>query len=127
MRTLIKGKIEHLVPFFNASTGGNGMLTVRKDGDFSLTVDTGFDGAIALPEEILEDMGIDLIGFTTLELATGEVKEDVPVYWGKVKIGRRKLETWFIPGDSLLGMEFFSLAGSLLSLDFEKEEVELKK
>jgi hypothetical protein len=41
-------------------------------------------------------------------------------------VGDYEIETWFIPGDSLLGLEFFSLAGSFLSLDFWKEEVELR-
>jgi hypothetical protein len=35
------------------------------------------------------------------------------------------VETWFIPGDSLLGMEFLTLVGSTLSLDLEEGLVEL--
>jgi hypothetical protein len=78
----------------------------------------------ALPEGILEEMDIELIDFGIFRLATGNEVE-LPVFWGKVVVGDYEMETWFIPGDSLLGMEFFSLAGSFLSLDFGKEEVEL--
>lgn len=124
MRILIKGEIEDLVPFFNGFVNENGVLLLQEDGDFSLTVDTGFSGGIALPEEILDEMDIELVHFGTFRLATGDEVE-LPVFWGKVVVGDHEIETWFIPGDLLLGMEFFSLAGSRLSLDFEREEVEL--
>lgn len=87
-------------------------------------MDTGFSGAIALPEEILEEMDIELIDFGIFRLATGDEVE-LPIFWGKVKVKNYKMETWFVPGDSLLGVEFLSLAGSFLSLDFKKETVEL--
>jgi len=124
MRTLIRGKIEDFVPFFNGLVDKDGTLILQEDGDFSLAVDTGFSGAIALPEEILEKMDIELIDFGIFRLATGDEVE-LPVFWGRVMVGDYEIETWFIPGDSLLEMEFFSLAGSYLSLDFEKEEVKL--
>jgi len=126
MRTLIRGKIEDFVPFFNGLVDKDGTLILQEDGDFSLAVDTGFSGAIALPEEILEKMDIELIDFGIFRLATGDEVE-LPVFWGRVMVGDYEIETWFIPGDSLLGMEFFSLTGSYLSLDFEKEEVKLMK
>ncbi|MFQ6087650.1 MAG: hypothetical protein ACE5K0_01945 [Candidatus Methanofastidiosia archaeon] len=124
MRTLIRVEIEDFVPFFNGFVDEDGTLVLQKDGDFPLTVDTGFSGAIALPEEILERMNVELIDFGIFRLATGNEVE-LPVFWGKIVIGDYEIETWFIPGDSLLGMEFFSLAGSYLSLDFKKEEVNL--
>ena len=60
-------------------------------------------------------------------LFKGLVNEEVelPVFWGKVVVKEKAIETWFIPGDSLLGMEFLSLAGSNLTLNFKKEEVML--
>ena len=124
MRKLIRGDIEDFVPFFNGFVDEDGMLIFQEDGDFSLTVDTGFSGGIALPEEILEEMDVELIDFGIFRLATGDEVE-LPVFWGKVVVGDYEIETWFIPGDSLLGMEFFSLAGSYLSLDFEKGKVKL--
>ncbi len=124
MRRVIRGEIEDFVPFFNGLVDDNGTLILQQDGDFSLTVDTGFSGGIALPEEILDEMDVELIDFGIFRLATGDEVE-LPVFWGKVVVGDCEIETWFIPGDSLLGMEFISLAGSYLSLDFEKEEVRL--
>ncbi|MCK4330338.1 hypothetical protein KAX02_10895 [candidate division WOR-3 bacterium] len=124
MRILIRGFIENFVPFFNGYIDKGGMLVLRRDGEFSLTVDTGFSGGIALPEEVLEEMDVELIDFGIFRLATGDEVE-LPVFWGEVVIKDSSIETWFIPGDSLLGMEFLSSAGSLLSIDFEKEEVKL--
>ena len=125
MRKLIRGDIEDIVPFFNGFVDEDGMLILQEDGDFSLTVDRGFSGGIALPEEILEEMDVELIDFGIFRLATGDEVE-LPVFWGRVMVGDYEIETWFIPGDSLLGMEFFSLAGcSYLSLDFEKGKVKL--
>jgi len=58
MRTLIKGEIEALVPFFNGFLDENGILILQENGDFPLTVNTGFSGGIALPEEILDEMEV---------------------------------------------------------------------
>ena len=124
MKTLVRGKIEDFVPFFNGFVDEYGMLVVQKNGDLSLTVDTGFSGGIALPKETLDGMDVELIDFGIFRLATGDEVE-LPVFWGKVVVSTHEIETWFIPGDSLLGMEFLSLAGSILKLDFGKEEVKL--
>jgi len=126
MRALIKGDIVNFVPFFNAHLDEDGRLVVTEGGNFSLTVDTGFSGGIALPLDILEKMNVELAFYDTFRLATGEVVE-LPVFLGNVIVGNYEVETWFIPGDSLLGMEFLSSAGSLLSFDFEKEEVKLSE
>jgi predicted aspartyl protease len=123
MRILLRGEIRDFVPSFGASVE-DGRLVLHKDGDFSLTVDTGFSGGIALPEEILQEMGVELIDFGIFRLATGDEVE-LPVFWGRVVVKDYEIETWFIPGDSLLGMEFLSLAGSSLSIDFRGEEIEL--
>jgi predicted aspartyl protease len=124
MRVVTKGDIVDFVPFFNASLDEDGRLAISKDGDYLLTVDTGFSGGIALPLDILNTIDVELAFYDTFKLATGEVIE-LPVFLGKVGVGKYEVETWFIPGDFLLGMEFLSLAGSRLSFDFEKDEVKL--
>lgn len=124
MRTLIRGKIEDFIPFFNAYLDEERNLVLAKDGDFSMTIDTGFSGGLALPFDIIEKMGLELADFDTFKLATGEVIE-LPVFLGKVIIRDYEVETWFIPGDFLLGMEFLSSAGRILSLNFEDETVNL--
>lgn len=126
MRTLVRGEILDLVPSFKGSIGQGGDLVISESGDFALTVDTGFSGGIALPEEILDGMEGDFFGYDTFTLATGEVVE-LPMYLGRVILRNRVIQTWFIPGDFLLGMEFLSAAGSLLSLHFREGIVRLSK
>jgi predicted aspartyl protease len=126
MKKLIGGRIINFVPFFGACLNEGKNLVLSEGGDLSLTVDTGFSGGIALPLEILDEMDLKIIDFDTFRLATGEVTE-LPVFLGKVFIGEHGIETWFIPGDSLVGMEFLCTAGSVLSLDFKVETVKLMK
>jgi predicted aspartyl protease len=124
MRTVIRGVIKDFAPSFNGLVDENGMLFLLEDGEFALTVDTWFSGGIALSKEILERMDVELIDFGIFRLATGDEVE-LPVFWGKVVVKDSEIETWFVPGDLLLGMEFLSLAGSLLCIDFGKGEVKL--
>lgn len=126
MRTLIRGEIADFVPSFNGYLGEEGVLVLSEDGDFPLTVDTGFSGGIALPQEILEKMKIEFFGYDTFTLATGDIVE-LPMYLGKVVVRKYEIETWFIPGDLLIGMEFLSSTGSVLSLNFEDKTVKLMK
>ncbi|MFQ6057891.1 MAG: hypothetical protein ACE5MB_03295 [Anaerolineae bacterium] len=123
MKTLIRGEIIDFAPLFNAYLREDG-LVLGKEGDLLLTVDTGFSGGIALPKKRLDEMDVEFIGYDTFTLATGEVVE-LPMFLGKVIIKNYEVETWFIPGDLLVGMEFLSMAGSVLTLDFEDATVEL--
>ncbi len=124
MKTLISGKIKDFVPFFNAYPDEEGNLVIAEDGAFSMTVDTGFSGGIALPPDVIEKMGLEMVDFDTFKLATGEIIE-LPVFLGKVILENNRIETWFIPGDSLLGMEFLSSLGRILFLNFEEETIKL--
>ena len=124
MRTLIKGEVADFIPSFNAYIN-KGSLVVSEDGDFAITVDTGFSGGIAIPLEMLDEMDVEFFGYDTFTLATGDIVE-LPMFVGRVITGGCEIETWFIPGDSLLGMEFLSTVGSLLCFDFEDELVELR-
>ncbi len=124
MSTRLRGVIEALVPVFHAHIDDDGVIALGEGGDMPLRVDTGFSGSIALPSELLGRIGAELVDFGVFRLATGDEVE-LPVYWGKVSVGAVELETWFIPGDSLLGMEFLSLVGSSLSMDLERGVVEL--
>ncbi len=125
MKTRIKGKIQNFVPNFQGHISSEGILVLRENGNMDLTVDTGFSGSIALPEKILKRMKAKIIDVGVFRLATGDEVE-LSVYWGSVRIGRVVMETWFVPGDSLIGMEFLSMAGSLLTLDFKKQNVALR-
>jgi len=126
MKLLMQGEIINFIPFFQSCLSDDGDLILDDCGDMSLTVDTGFSGGIALPVEILNDMNVDFFGYDTFTLATGKVVE-LPMFIGKVALRNYLLDTWFIPGDYLLGMEFLSSAGSILSLNFQKHLVKLMK
>ena len=90
-------------------------MAFRPTGALPLTVDTGFTGSISLPPKILKKMKAKLTGYEKFRLATGN-EVVLPIYWGKVKIHNKNFETWFVPGDPLVGMEF--LAGFWLSTEF---------
>lgn len=124
MKTLLRGEIINFVPYFKAEVNNKG-LVLGDDGEYSLTVDTGFSGGIALRENILKQMNVEFIGYDTFTVATGEMIE-LPMYLGKVFIKHREIETWFIPGDSLIGMEFLSTAGKELDVNLEKGIVEFR-
>ncbi|MGQ9630030.1 MAG: hypothetical protein ACUVXI_06895 [bacterium] len=66
-------------------------------------------------------MGIEFFGYDTFTLATGDIAE-LPMYLGKVVVGKYEIETWFIPGESLLGMEFLSSTGSVLNCSIASPE-----
>ena len=123
MRTLIQGKIINFVPTFKAYIRED-LLAFDSDGDIFLTVDTGFDGEIMLPQIILDDMNLEFMGYDTFTIATGETIE-VPVFYGKVIVKKQEFEAWFIPGDQLVGMEFFCKVGKALELNFEESTVNL--
>jgi predicted aspartyl protease len=123
VKTLIQGKIIGLVPTFRAYIR-EGSIIFDSSGDIIITVDTGFDGGIMLPQIILDDMNLDFMGYDTFIIANGETIE-LPVFFGKSVVKGQEFETWFIPGDSLVGMEFFYEVGKGLKLDFEKFTVKL--
>ncbi len=125
MRTLITGKVVDFVPTFGAHPDGE-CFVLSEDGDFAITVDTGFNGGIAIPLEMMDKMDMEFFGYDTFTLATGDIVE-LPMFMGKVILDDYESKTWFIPGDSLLGMEFLSAVGSILYFDFENETVELRR
>ncbi|HDJ38244.1 MAG TPA: hypothetical protein ENF24_03550 [Methanosarcinales archaeon] len=125
MRTLITGKVVDFVPTFGAHMDGK-CLILNEEGDFEITVDTGFNGGIAIPLEMMDKMDMEFFGYDTFTLATGDIVE-LPMFMGKVILDDYESKTWFIPGDSLLGMSFLSTVGSILCFDFENETVELRR
>jgi len=123
---IINGEIRDLVPVFTAHVDVEGMLVFGRTDSLSLTVDTGFSGGIALPLKIIDQMNLEVVDFDTFRLATGKVIE-LPVFLGNVIIDNQEVETWFIPGDGLIGMEFLATIGSVLFLDFKNKAVKLMR
>lgn len=126
MTSVLRGPILHRVPFFKASIE-RGTIRFHDDGNLRLTVDTGFTGSIALPQGMIEQMRLQLIGHENFALATGDLVR-LPMFLGAARFHRREqIQAWFIPGDFLLGMEFFASMGSRLVLDFAEEMARLLK
>ena len=91
-------------------------------------LDTGFDGWLMLPEEIIQELNLQYIGQTDYELADGEIVEsklyEAEMDWlGETK----KFPVVATPSDlSLLGMGLLANAKTLLRpakniLQIEKE------
>ena len=124
MTAILKGDIVAYVPYFTAHIESNKELVFSGIGDIYFTVDTGFSGGIALSEDLIQYMELEIAAYDTFKLANGEIVE-LPVYIGGVRIGDKRVETWFIPGNSLLGLEFLSNVGSILSFDLRRGSVQL--
>ena len=121
----IQGEIIDFVPLVKAFFRKEGLF-FDEEGDILLTVDTGFSGGIALPQKMLDEMDVEFIGYDTFTVATGEIVE-LPIFLGKAIIKDRVIETWFIPGDLLIGMEFLSIVSRVLTFNFEEALVELRR
>ncbi len=124
MRALLRGPIIDNVPLFGYVMSEDGALVLREGGQLPLTVDTGFSGALALPEELMARLDVQLHDYGVFIMGTGE-ELVLPIYQGRVLVGGKEYRTWFIPGDSLIGMELLSLLGTRLDLDLKKGEVDL--
>jgi len=133
MSIVMRGGINNAVPYFLCFTTESGTLTIKeevtdqKDGDDEITVDTGFSGTVVLPQDVLDQMGFQYTGYGyTFVLADGSTVP-LPLYWGKVKTANKTIDTWFIPGDYLLGMELLALAGTKLTFEFPDAAVTLEE
>lgn len=101
-----------------------GELHLGTRGALPLVVDTGFTGAFAVPEEVARSLDLEFVGFDTFTLATGQEVE-LPVYLGLVWIGRRRVNTWFIMGEGLVGMEFLEQTCSSVQMNPDQEALTL--
>jgi predicted aspartyl protease len=102
------------------------MLVIKERGKFSMTVDTGFSGGIALPNKMIKQIGLKPVVYDKFRLGTGKVVA-LPVFRGKVVVKNKVIETWFIPGDPLIGKEFLYSIGSELAFSLKKNSVRLAK
>jgi predicted aspartyl protease len=119
------GRIRRSVPYFRFTVERHGTLILRSRGGAKITVDTGFSGTIALPEETLTQMGLEFSGVEVFTLADGS-NVRLPVYWGRVQVDTQEFDTWFIPGDHLVGMELFEIAAKHLRFNLAKGQVYLE-
>ena len=80
-----------------------------------VVLDTGFDGDLALPSNVISDLELSYIGTVDVRLATGK-KVKAPTYEGVVSWhGRQRNVIVIEAGDGLLGMAL--ILGSKLTVD----------
>ncbi len=126
MKTVLKGYLDGSTPQVRAQVDENRVLVLGKEGNLELTLDTGFSADISVPAEVLDRLNVEHVGFENYVLATGAISH-MPVYRGKVRIGRNEIEARFIPADFLVGTELMAKAASRLVVDFERETVTLQR
>lgn len=126
MKAVLRGEIRNSVPYFRYRLGSDGTLELSSRHGSEITADTGFSGTIALPEDALERMAVEFAAVEEFRLADGQ-RVELPIFWGTVHLNGEEIETWFIPGDPLVGMEFFEVAGTQLKLDFKTGTICLKR
>jgi predicted aspartyl protease len=120
----LSGVIRDGEPLVPARARGGALQIGVGSGDH-LVIDTGFAGAVAVPEDVARELRLDYLGVGTFILAMGRPVE-LPVYAGIIRVGRRRKRTWFILGEGLLGMEFLDEISVELRLSFERQEVEIR-
>lgn len=88
----IRGLIRDQAPVIAGRVDSSGKLCLGRRGPQRFILDTGFTGAMAVPEEMLSSLDVEHIGYDTFTLATGQEVE-LPVFLGEVRIGRRRVHT----------------------------------
>jgi predicted aspartyl protease len=120
----VAGVVRNGAPLISGRVQG-GVLHLGVGGSEELIVDTGFNGALAVPHALARQIALEYAGVGNFTLATGKSAE-LPIYTGTVRIGRKRCETWFILGDGLVGMEFLAETSSQLLLDLENGALEIQ-
>lgn len=88
-------------------------------------LDTGFDGWVCLPMRLAVQLGLELCGFQTVELADGTQKEEL-VFSGEVIFGDKRGEvdiSLTSGGDTLVGIGL--LANSVATIDLVERTLEI--
>lgn len=93
------------------------IVGLRQEISVEAILDTGFDGWVCLPMRLAVQLGLELCGFQTVELADGTQKEEL-VFSGEVIFGDKRDEvdiTLTSGGDTLVGLGL--LANSVVTVD----------
>jgi predicted aspartyl protease len=119
----VSGVVIEGAPVIYAQVRG-GRLYLGSRGTVRLVVATGFAGALALPERLARELRGEFIARGKFILATGH-PVDLPMFTATAQIGGRRVNTWFIAGDALIGMEFLQDACSAVSIDLDARTIDL--
>lgn len=97
----------------------------RQEISVEAILDTGFDGWVCLPMRLAIQLGLELCGFQTVELADGTQKEEL-VFSGEVIFGDQRGEvdiTLTSGGETLVGLGL--LVGSMMTINFAGRTLEI--
>ncbi|OGC04037.1 hypothetical protein A2276_05410 [candidate division WOR-1 bacterium RIFOXYA12_FULL_43_27] len=89
-------------------------------------VDTGFNGFLSVPHDLILESGWEFLGYEKYELADGKIIES-RVYIGEVELDGKKRKVGVLSSHAkeiLLGTRL--LAGKFLQIDFKKKTLLIK-
>jgi clan AA aspartic protease len=98
----------------------------RAEVTLEAVIDTGFDGSLCVPVEVAVQLGLELIGFQTVEYADGRRSREL-VFLGSVVLAgqERKVEISLTDAqEALVGTEL--LAHFTLEINFPQKSVRLR-
>lgn len=122
MKIRFSGRISDAEPRLPARIN-RGSLILGSRGRESITVDSGFTGSIAIPEEWANRLDLQYAGIQRFELANRQIVE-FSTYLGPVRFGRiTRLFEFIVTGEALLGMEFFEKIGATITFDCKSGHV----
>jgi predicted aspartyl protease len=101
------------------------IVGLRQEISVEAILDTGFDGWVCLPMRLAVQLGLELCGFQTVELADGMQKEEL-VFSGEVIFGDKRGEVDIAltsGGDTLVGLGL--LASSVVTIDLVGRNLEI--
>ncbi|MBC8264866.1 MAG: hypothetical protein H8E47_12170 [Anaerolineales bacterium] len=101
------------------------IVGLRQEISVEAILDTGFDGWVCLPMRLAIQLGLELCGFQTVELADGTQKEEL-VFSGEVIFGNKRDEvdiSLTSGGDTLVGIGL--LANSVATIDLVGRTLEI--
>ncbi len=89
---------------------GNPVIELAVEGrKVEVLLDTGFNGHVMLPRDVIEELGLDQLGISDYLTASGDTKL-TKVYVGKIMFLEEEIEVPVLSTDadfSLAGMELF--------------------
>ena len=101
------------------------IVGLRQEISVEAILDTGFDGWVCLPMRLAVQLGLELCGFQTVELADGTQKEEL-VFSGEVIFGNKRGEvdiSLTSGGDTLVGIGL--LENSVATIDLVGQTLEV--
>lgn len=119
---MIKGHINNqLEPIIKISIAFDDKLM-----EFNAVIDTGFNGFISIPHQIINKTAWQFIGYESFELASGEIIRD-KVYLGDIYLGNNKRYLYILSNktkDILIGSKL--LIDKILTINFKTKIVKIE-